>query len=729
MSQVVGTYLILSLVPYPYGGGESFLYQTIQWAQEKNFRCVWVAFGRNTHRRTSITNESNTIFHLYAGYPSDERLAEIYSLYQPDIIHTQGPIVYLSVPFFKKIRVPLLVGYHFWCGIMEPNEHGGWNNRDILSHLDREKLNPLCQEKAHFIQSYVASDFINSVIQGLGGQPIPNVLYPVPATSHYALDEPRERKYVTIVNVNRGKGGDIFLDVVKAIKDIPFIAICNEPNPDHLDDEIAREINGKFLRYTDIREVYAETKILLVPSHVDETFSRVAYEGAANGIPVITTGKGFIKHLLGSAAIELGESSEDWIETIRFLYYKEDEIARRGKLCREAVAKFSLDDQKKKFDHLLDNLYPLTPKKNIMILAPWCDQGLGLQAKMYSQLLRHNGYKVHIFSFLSYFCLDTLDTFQNDPHEWREYDTIHYSYNTREEITERELRQFILSRNIGICLIPEICYAPVFDKAAIIRKYNVDCYAIPNIETCRKDELDKYKVFNKILCNTQVCYDVLKNHGVSNLEYIGHCLPLLEHPISKKESGTLKFLHISGYNSLTRKQTIAVLKSFREAQQIVGDKISLTVTFSKNIPVEALSYDGNGITLIKKSLSHRQILDLYASHHISIQVSSHEGLGLGFYESIACGTPVISLDQPPHNEVIREGRSGWLLPSEAFTLTDNNQAMVTGGKVITKYLVEKITLLACQRDEVDRVSRMCLEESDRWSQKEFIKRLVTAISR
>ena len=720
---MIRTYLILTLVPYPYGGGESFMHQTLSWLQGRGFRCVWIAFWRHLSKRTTIRSTDDTIFHTFGGYPTEEKFQEIYSIYNPDFIHLQGPIVYLGIPFFKQYRIPLLVGFHFWTGIMKPNEQGGFNNRNILDHTHELILDPLCQDETLYFQFYVASDFINRVIESLGGQAIENVIYPVPPETHYKAPT-KEKKYITCININKGKGGDIFYELVKAIKNLPFLGICNEPNPDDLDEKISQEINGKILSYCDVKDVYAETKILLIPSHVDETFSRVAYEAAANAIPIITTGKGFVSQLLGDGAIYLGEDADEWVSAVRDLYYDQEELSRRGKLLQEKVSK--IGDQQGKFLTLADRLISLTPKRNIMILAPWCDQGLGQQARLYSQLLRQEGYKVHVFSFLSYFCIDQPDTFQQDATEWLEYDTIYYSYNTREEITNRELRQFVLSRNVGICLIPEICFDPIFEKATYLKTLAVDCYAIPNIETCRRDEVDKYHVFDKILCNTRQCYNTLQKAGVHNLEYIGHCLPIISEDLGKPKDEPLRFIHISGYNALTRKQTLVVLESFQEARKILGDKIELTVTFSRNVPVNAYKYQGNGITFLTKPLSHNNILKLYTYHHVSIQVSSHEGLGLGFYESLACETPVISLKQAPHNEVIKEGISGWLLPSEEMALPDNNQGLVKGGKVNCEDLTNKIIYLSCHREDVEKVTRTCYNEKKRWDRQGFVQRLVRA---
>lgn len=58
------------------------------------------------------------------------------------------------------------------------------------------------------------------------------------------------------------------------------------------------------------------------------------------------------------------------------------------------------------------------------------------------------------------------------------------------------------------------------------------------------------------------------------------------------------------------------------------------------------------LTLIIKHLPYNEIINYYQKSHVSIQVSKHEGLGLGFYESLMTGTPVLTLNTPLHNEII-----------------------------------------------------------------------------
>ncbi|UUZ57289.1 glycosyltransferase [Massilia sp. H-1] len=108
-----------------------------------------------------------------------------------------------------------------------------------------------------------------------------------------------------------------------------------------------------------------------------------------------------------------------------------------------------------------------------------------------------------------------------------------------------------------------------------------------------------------------------------------------------------------------------------------------------------------GITILDRSIGHGELLDLYEDFDVSIQVSSHEGLGLGFYESTSRATPVLSLDGAPHNEVVREGETGWLIPARAMPVPDNARSVVSAWRFETADLSARIVSL--QRAEVDRM--------------------------
>src|SRR5207302_9422714 len=85
-----------------------------------------------------------------------------------------------------------------------------------------------------------------------------------------------------------------------------------------------------------------------------------------------------------------------------------------------------------------------------------------------------------------------------------------------------------------------------------------------------------------------------------------------------------------------------------------------------------------------------------------IHLGDHEGLGLGFYEAIAAGTPVLTIDTPPNNEIIREGINGWLIQCDYAQLTDNDEGLVKKAVISVKDLKSKLVYLmqhyACVSD-------------------------------
>jgi glycosyltransferase involved in cell wall biosynthesis len=105
--------------------------------------------------------------------------------------------------------------------------------------------------------------------------------------------EDRKPKYITMVNPRTElKGTDIFLDIVRQMPDQRFL-VAGE-----FDSERSRKMAVKLdnLEHRgwveDMREVYAETKLLLVPSLVEEGGPRVIIEAFVNEIPVVGTDRG-----------------------------------------------------------------------------------------------------------------------------------------------------------------------------------------------------------------------------------------------------------------------------------------------------------------------------------------------------------------------------------------------------------------------------------------------------
>jgi glycosyltransferase involved in cell wall biosynthesis len=146
---------------------------------------------------------------------------------------------------------------------------------------------------------------------------------------------------------------------------------------------------------------------------------------------------------------------------------------------------------------------------------------------------------------------------------------------------------------------------------------------------------------------------------------------------------TINILHLSGLNGLFRKRTDIIVKIFDNIynQGITNFRLNIVIqgNFDKN---KMTIFDKPFIDLTYGHLSYSEILNKYNDNHISIQLSKHEGLGLGFFESCFMNTPVITLNAPPHNEIIHQNKNGWLLscsvekdknPENPFTIIGQTQ--------------------------------------------------------
>lgn len=119
---------------------------------------------------------------------------------------------------------------------------------------------------------------------------------------------------ITLVNVNAHKGGYILQSLAKGMPGHKFLGVKGFHG-----HQIYGE-NTRNLRYIDgvedIREVFAETAILIVPS-VYESYGRIAIEAAACGIPVIANNTPGLKEAIGDAAIYASRKDlTEWIAAI-----------------------------------------------------------------------------------------------------------------------------------------------------------------------------------------------------------------------------------------------------------------------------------------------------------------------------------------------------------------------------------------------------------------------------
>jgi FkbM family methyltransferase len=720
LENVVPVHLIPTHLGYPMGGGESFLHQTCRILSEFGVKCIWLSFldpKSGWYTASSLTATPYYLDVRYAGGCSKEAIQNAIDQFHPDMIHAQGGTSDVVMELAVENRITTMIGYHFWNGLVDLGDSG---NKHILDNIAMHKLRTGGPAPSRMVHKYVASEFMHEVYEAVGGKDQLQVIHPISDAAQFLANRDCLGEYVLQVNVVPGKGGLIFLDCVRALGDtVPFFGVQSEPGEaaffTELNETMAAHPRSRLVSYGNVREFYRRARIVIVPTLVDETFCRVAFEAAMNGIPVLCTANGYLPSMLGETGVFLSENSGDWVAEIAALYHDEARLRAIGSAQQARLtAMFGSD-----FSGFIDTAMGLidgAATRNIGIFTVWGDLGLGNLSQAHAKLLRSAGYRVHIFSFQPYGAIGKALVRQKDPQDWsvpEHADSVYYSFNHREEVSAYELSQFVLANDIHTLLVPEICWTPNWQRLFALDVPRLKICAIPMIEIVIDAEIAFHNRLTQTMYCTRLSQQVLEEQGVTNGAFLGFGMgrPLPPDRIAAKrarlaERPRIRFLHVAGHNPNTRKNTPQVIEAFSKALAL-RDDIELTVTSMDRLESYYPHSLVLGVTVIDRSLSREEILDLYELHDVSIQVSSHEGLGLGFYESIARGTPVLSLDAAPHNEVVLEGKTGWLIPAREMAMPDNNRSVVSAWQFDTYALTERIVTL--KRDEVDAVTTLAPE--------------------
>ncbi len=125
---------------------------------------------------------------------------------------------------------------------------------------------------------------------------------------------------ITLINLNAAKGAEVFWKIAAQMPDHRFLAVTGAygqqivrdlPNVEVIDEQVPAD------RMRD--EVYARTRILLMPSH-HESWGRVGVEAMCSGIPVVANPTPGLSEALGDAGIYAEVTDlQAWVASLRAL--------------------------------------------------------------------------------------------------------------------------------------------------------------------------------------------------------------------------------------------------------------------------------------------------------------------------------------------------------------------------------------------------------------------------
>jgi glycosyltransferase involved in cell wall biosynthesis len=186
------------------------------------------------------------------------------------------------------------------------------------------------------------SDFTARRIETLLGVR-PPVVPPLIEPDRYRVAGPGDS--VLLVNPTLRKGIEIFFRLAAARPDIPFLAVESWSLHDIWRTVLmnrARALDNVALwpPVEDMREAYARTRLVLMPSIHEETFGRVVAEAQSSGIPALVSERGALPEILGGGglAMPLDAGFDAWLAAFNRIWDDRALYDRSAAAARAAAA-------------------------------------------------------------------------------------------------------------------------------------------------------------------------------------------------------------------------------------------------------------------------------------------------------------------------------------------------------------------------------------------------------
>jgi glycosyltransferase involved in cell wall biosynthesis len=175
---------------------------------------------------------------------------------------------------------------------------------------------------------------------------------PVSYKEYEVLD--RERKYVTLINLNDNKGGNVLIQIAKKMPDVQFMGVGGGYDTQIRDEKLK---NITYVNNTpEIKEIYKETDILLVPSR-QESWGRVAIEAISSGIPVIANPTPGLREALDYCGIYISRDEiDEYVKMIRKLKTDENYYKKVSTLSVKRSRELDPEPQLKLLDQWLSKI-------------------------------------------------------------------------------------------------------------------------------------------------------------------------------------------------------------------------------------------------------------------------------------------------------------------------------------------------------------------------------------
>jgi glycosyltransferase involved in cell wall biosynthesis len=142
------------------------------------------------------------------------------------------------------------------------------------------------------------------------------VVHPPIWADDYRVDT-SDAQYITLVNLQRPKGVEMFYCLAANMPELQFLGVKGSYGQQIMPPQGLKNVTI-LENQTDMRNVYRNTKILLMPSSY-ESYGRCAVEAAVSGIPTIAHRTKGLYEALGESGTYPVPDSDSWACAVRYV--------------------------------------------------------------------------------------------------------------------------------------------------------------------------------------------------------------------------------------------------------------------------------------------------------------------------------------------------------------------------------------------------------------------------
>lgn len=287
---------------------------------------------------------------------------------------------------------------------------------------------------------------------------------------------------------------------------------------------------------------------------------------------------------------------------------------------------------------------------NIGIVTTWFERGAALVSRAYMEALSQK-HRVFIYA------RGGEHYAQGDPR----WDLPNVTWGKRvvdrrvASVDWADLENWVLNYGLDVLIFNEEHFWDV-----ILRCQRLNVLVGAYVDYYTSETIPFFDLYDFLLCNTRRHYSVFRNHPQAIYIPWGTDCSVYQPQRTRRGVSPVRFFHSAGMGGVSlRKGTDILVRAFQSVHGEATLIIHSQVGVEQYGAVADIIQSDPRITFIAKTVSAP---GLYHLGDIYVYPTKLEGIGLTIAEALSCGLPVITTDEAPMNEFVREGITGTLVP-------------------------------------------------------------------